>query len=139
MKTTLKDIFEAMTGEWDWFGLCCPQDNKYQTYSREISICNNVIYIAIESKTRGHGSCCDETEKDGEFSLADLLANKSWCKAVWGEEKVLSLPDVKEFSREGMEKVAQNKWIPYSKIAFQILQQQGKQEALNYIFLSMKK
>jgi len=67
----MKEIFEKIKGrEWDWFGEC----------SNEVSI--ELIRIGIIT-------IYDEQLEfysDFSYSLPDLLANKSWCKAVWGEQ-----------------------------------------------------
>jgi len=55
------------------------------------------------------------------FSLADLLANKSWCKAVWGESEIKG-DEILHFGCDY-----------HSTYAFQTLQQQGEKECIKYI------
>ena len=52
-----------------------------------------------------------------EFSLADLLANKSFCKALWAVEL----------------------WQPRSVWAWQILRDEGPDQALDYMIKTAKK
>ena len=54
-------------------------------------------------------------------SIANLLANKSWCKAVWGEEDFLS----------------HKKWQAMSRYAFNKLQQEGEEACIEYITETM--
>ena len=60
--------------------------------------------------------------------LGNLLANKSWCKAVWLEMPVLECCEQRETCP---------KWHKCSRITFQILQQQGEKEAISYILKTM--
>lgn len=86
---TLQDIFKRIEGkEWDWFG---KPKRLMKVNSVGIGLWNGALY-----------------------SLPDLLANKSWCKAVWGE-----------------------RWNLLSLIAFKTLQQEGKQSCLDYITKTM--
>ena len=58
-------------------------------------------------------------------SIADLLANKSWCKAVWGEEQIL--PSEFDIGR----------WDLEGRNAFQILRMEGEEKCLTYITETM--
>lgn len=61
----MKEIFKKIEGrEWDWFG----EDEDEVIFE---VVWNGVFGEVLTGKMF--------------FSLADLLANKSWCKAVWGE------------------------------------------------------
>ena len=86
---TLKDIFKGIEGrEWDWFG----KPKRLMKLNRSgIGIWNGGLY-----------------------SIPDLLANKSWCKAVWGK-----------------------RWNHFSSVAFKMLQQEGKQACIDYITETM--
>lgn len=88
----MKDIFKNM-GEWDWF-----EKDKSRFSIRE----DGIVFRGMI-----------------HYSLPDLLANPSWCKAVWlGSVKI-----------NGEMKSS----IHFSVNAFQILQQEGHQACLIYI------
>jgi hypothetical protein len=88
---TLKDIMPK--GEWDWEGV-----DLCQLEDCEIDYEDNCIGINAQDWIK-----C--------ISLADLLANKSWCKAVWGKE-----------------------WEKASVYAFHLLLITGQQACINYIY-----
>jgi len=90
----MKEIFEHIKGvEWDWF-------NVPKTARMKLDfIGSNVWYSSTQF-----------------WSLAELLANQSWCKAVWGEKKQPVF-----------------RWEYYSTISFQILQQEGEEACLKFI------
>lgn len=96
---TLKTIFERIEGrEWDWFNRASEKYKKINLEEKFVFIKNGELVIFIKT-----------------FSLADLLANKSWCKAVWGELR----------------------WFPLACKTFEILLTEGQQEAINYITETM--
>lgn len=120
---TLKDIFKIIEGrEWDRFGW---EDNLYPT-EKDLGIWKNGEYRL-------------------SFSLADLLANKSWCEAVWsGKEGIRAwLCENKCEYHDGFDTKSIRHWHYsyhyHSSKAFEILQQEGVQEAIDYIYLTMKK
>jgi hypothetical protein len=91
----LKTIFEIIEGrKWDNFG-----------WSK------NMTFYIDDNKFKVMGSIGDANS----YSLADLLANKSWCQAVWVE------------------------WTYLSTKTFEILRGEGTKKALNYIYKTMKK
>lgn len=126
---TLQDIFDNMKGEWDNFGHLVPKEElKLTVYEDGL--------IRLRSN------------KDLTFvvyySLADLLANKSWCIAVWGEDGMVG-----EYCRKPHEpkhcgdydcrnEVWQDGFNYHSVEAFQIHQQQGQQECIDYIIKTME-
>lgn len=60
----MKEIFAKIKGrEWDWFG------GKPENFF-----------------VRGKYLFEQKGIHEIKFSLADLLSNRSWCSAVWGEE-----------------------------------------------------
>ena len=68
----MKEIFEKIEGrEWDWFNIKFPPEDW--GFGKNDNKTLLLLYKERECRTY-------------EFSLADLLANKSWCKAVWGKE-----------------------------------------------------
>ena len=101
---TLKQIFDkADLKDFDWFG---GWEN------------NSGI---LDDNEDGIGICVGKAH----FSLADLLANKSWCKCVWKGTKV---DDNSMFWYD---------WQEYSARTFMLLQKEGEQKALDYIFKTM--
>lgn len=114
----LKEIFKNIEGrEWDWFGygsdkLILPPED------------------APEYRIRINA---------GWFSLADFLANKSWCKAVWGRVTIHECDETFVIQKErqpcicGRFRCGIEAYKLYSTKAFQILQQEGKEAALKYI------
>ena len=100
----MKTIFKKIEGrEWDWFGY-----PKSGWVVERNGILNESTRVRIDYRT-----------------LADLLANKSWCIAVWGKGKMKwNEPTIN--------------WRENSASAFQILQQNGEEAAIKYIKESMK-
>ena len=99
MNHTLEEIFDkADLTDFDWFGL------KRRDF-------NEVGSISLGIFNREEQRC---------FSLPDLLANPSWCKAVW--------VDTNDYD-----------WMVHSKDAFLILQQESEQACLNFIYETIKK
>lgn len=83
----MKELFKKLEDrQWDWFGETLDKDPV-----------EAVVFIG------------------DRYSLADLLANKSWCKAVWGSRR----------------------WIHNSAEAFHILQHEGEQACIEYIKKTM--
>lgn len=104
---TLKEIMGRIESrEWDNF------EEPAGDYGEGIYFHKNLIYFELENEEG------DVVTGERYYSLADLLANKSWCKAVWGSEY---LGDT--------EASAIN--------AFTILLRKGQQAALDYITKSM--
>jgi len=108
--------------EWDWFGHGNFGKGEDQN---EWQVIGNSLKILAPRKVLDI------------YSLADLLANPSFCKAVWGEKEIdyaityvcsdpfCSLADVHD---QGM-------W--HSTKAFQTLLLEGQQQALDYITETM--
>ncbi len=65
-------------------------------------------------------------------SFADLLANKSFCIAVWGDEGIKS-----SGGEEKQKYSVGSTWKIYSYTAFQILQQSGESECIAYVKSTM--
>jgi len=119
MNHTLQEIFEIIEGrEWDNFN---ESDNNGDYYKMRVS--DYKIIFTILNR-------CGVVDTYEHYSLPDLLANPSWCKAVWGVKNVTECCEARSTCP---------KWRLYSRRAFQILQQEGEQACLNYIFSSMKK
>lgn len=104
----MKEIFKRIEGlEWDIMG---NKATKREIVEREI----------IEGRA---------------YSLADLLANKSWCQAVWGnflcacgmrcDHGDMSTPDGYD-------------WEVCSKGALSVLQMEGQEACINYITKTMR-
>jgi len=111
----MKEIFEHIKDRsWDWFREA--SNEVCQKWLKE----DDVITV-------GDWGVCFYSSGDNTYSLADLLANKSWCKAVWGKE-MTSPPLVR-----GEVYATFPLWEHHSAQAFQILQQQGEQAAIKYI------
>lgn len=107
----MEEIFKKIEGrDWDWFGY---KPTKVECFEKGLA---NMPVVAIYTKhmEASYGS----TPAPYVFSLADLLANRSWCKAVW-------VTTVNTRCCDG--------WQEKSKKAFQILQQQGEKECISYI------
>ena len=100
-----------MKGEWDWFG---------STACKEFLIVRSVDIL------------CSDCE--AQYSLADLLADSSWCKAVWGNEIVGETecwcPVCGDHHRE-------ERYSLLSATAFRILFKEGKQACIDYITKTM--
>jgi len=98
----MKDIFKNIEGrEWDWFGM--KESCKFSS-----AIDNNELLCMTCLK---------------EFSLADLLANKSWCKTVWGEGIYEMYSIFKEVRM----------WEIKSMRAFEYLQREGEEACIEFI------
>lgn len=129
----LKDIFDNMKGEWDWFGHGGKDGYSWeemQNISKRWKIGLNQVYYSDEDLN--------------VFSLADLLSNQSWAKCVWGERL-----NTKHFQKKGLE-ISQETldstvvplkraWNYHGIEAFSILQQSGEEECLKYIHKTMLK
>lgn len=98
---TLQDIFTKM-GEREW-------DKSQHLLER--------YYPKTESGEKLF-------DPNPSMTLADLLVNKSWCKAVWGKERKATVGDVYG-------------WKMPSRDAFHILQQSGESECLDFIHRTM--
>jgi hypothetical protein len=138
---TLKDVMPK--GEWDWFGTynCAPEKRKFYVTKDKLAI--------------------DYQEWEEVFSLADLLANKSWCKAMWGEKedyctnqhtwgkKICLHCGVDTTIQPPKDSGCNHVHYPeecemcnkknedyrlHSSKAFQIFQQEDKQACINYIY-----
>lgn len=94
--------------DWDWFGFKKDKYTRLKPVDHRLLIESDLLRPIegdpLNYETTGHHAY-------EEFSLADLLANKSWCKAVWGEHA----------------------WESTSRAAFRLLQREGQQKALDYI------
>ena len=129
MNHTLQEIFKIIEErEWSWFS-----EPKKDWKIRQFHIAREMA--------------------DGEvyrsFSIADLLASHSWCKAVWGEEGVTECCGDRNYDGEDgccacgtcdikfADEIASFKY--HSLNAFQILQQESQQACLNFIYETMKK
>jgi hypothetical protein len=99
----MKEIFERIAGwEWGWFGWVIAEK---EIDSNE----NGVLYLRWGELSK-------------ECSLADCLANHSWCKAVWGDsDHEWDIGD----------------WKVRSCLAFQELQLEGPQACIDYILKTM--
>ena len=95
----MKEIFENMKGEWDWFGIPEKIKATMGLYTRKI-LTEGIPILDIWLENEERGDLYPAHQKS--FSLADLLANKSWCKAVWGK-------DWKEFSLLAFKALKHNK------------------------------
>lgn len=78
----------------------------------------------------------DSPNEPEYYSLADLLANKSWCKAVWGEgwghgKNERLYEELKQWWSHKLPHVY------FSTKAFQILQQEGEEACIDYIKKTM--
>lgn len=106
----LQQIFEKIEGrEWDWFG------NNNESWKVVSYHCGQGRLYFNADEIKG------EFGRGGAYSLADLLANKSWSKAVWGE------------AEECPDEDCCPTWKGRSYSAFQILQIDGPDDCLNYI------
>ena len=106
----MKEIFKNIEGrEWDWNGLMVEKVYRTEfTFASWSLDCGKAIATHL--------------------SLADFLANKSWCKAVWGEW---------DTRMNGTTELPKNGYIKNSTKSFQILQQEGKTACLEYIKKTM--
>jgi hypothetical protein len=127
----MEEIFKNIEGrDWDWFGQPVEKVknnsvSRYNFYTKSMLV-------------EGRG-------------LADLLSNKSFCIVVWGDEEIIKkikrkVPQQQLKSsiygsvvRASHEKKFKMKieWKKCSTKAFQILQQQGEEEAIEYIKKTM--
>lgn len=86
-------------------------------------------------------------EKFAVFSLADLLADKSWCELVWGEGRrciTCALPQFKDEMEIGTYCSCgdwgfywEKAWKACSVKAFRNLQKEGEEACLTYIKKTM--
>ncbi len=103
----MKDIFKNIEGrEWDWF-----EENEPFEWN---------VYGGDK-----HGYTLS-FNTGVSYSLADLLANKSWCKAVWKGKGFYN--SKQEFIEDG--------YIEHSLQAFQLLQE-SEEKAIDYILTTM--
>lgn len=109
----MKEIFKKIKGrEWDWFN---HPDKFNYNITRGIEIITRLCHRNDEPEFISY-----------HYSLADLLANKSWCKAVWGDK--IRHPKFK-FSSALFIIDSQYHLLT----AFRILQQQGEEAVIKYI------
>jgi len=102
----MKEIFDKIKDrEWDWFGA------------------SNCDGYGFDSQT-GH-LCVSDPQRD--YSTADLLANKSWCKAVWGDSIDCVCTGYSHDCK------CNPQWINCSQYAFAGLQISGEESCLKYI------
>lgn len=126
---SLQDVFKIIEGrEWDNFG----------NLHRDVKLSFDDSILIIESYNPDN----ENNDLIGCFTLADLLANKSFCVAVWGEEVDCSCGGTGSISgimtfHSGDCKISEG-WKK-SWEAFQILQSEGTQPAIEYIMGTIKK
>lgn len=97
----MNEIFKKIEGrEWDWFGVA-DKSKKEVSFEHGMLIIRHSSFASILA-----------------YSLADLLANKSWCKAVWGKLGEL--------------------WYHEAMYAFGTLITEGHEKAIEYIKKTMK-
>jgi hypothetical protein len=125
---TLKDIFDKINGrEWNWF----ERDTKDACFKYDI-----ISFPNGDTKVQIFDDGGDWFE---HRSLPDLLANVSWCKVVWGE----TCSECGYTEKEGgtcEEYRGEDCYLEYehhSSMAFHLLQQDGKEEAIEYILKTM--
>lgn len=128
----MKEIFEKIKGrrfDWDWFGFI--EQNDFPPKKYDITE-GGRLRVWYDMAT-----CLSL-----QYSLADLLANKSWCNAVWqgecfycSENKRKNQPKSK-FCLSGWHS-SDPYYKEHSHNAFQILQQEGQDEAIKYIKQTM--
>lgn len=87
-----------------------------------------------------------ELEQHGEIingdlvSLAELLADPEWCKAVWGDSELEHIDSFPDVLKEAIRNTGLNQpWKNESKKCFETLRDKGSQEAIEYIYNTMKK
>jgi len=144
--STVKDIFGRIQGrEWDWFGFVKNPQNEVKNNERIHWFNDDTVTEFLEVPQKLY--ITREGFKDTplltqQFTIADLLANKSWCKAVWGcgHPNYPSIQnDVKFWDNPPAiwaQCLLKNQALPWQKKStktFQILQQQGQQAAIDYI------
>jgi len=112
----MKTIFDNIKGrKWDWFGL--KKSNPFFQFNLIDAVEENCSQIQIFF-----------TDEDYNlFSLADLLANKSWCKAVWGDSIDCVCTGYSHDCK------CNPQWINCSQYAFAGLQISGEESCLKYI------
>ena len=125
---TLKDIMPIK--EWDWFGI--HKESQYKL------VVNKEIINTVSIKYEPMPFCWST------HTLADLLANKSWCKAVWGERLICSTCGVgyagedccqtrRKYREDGMcSELSAFRY--YSVQAFQLLREGNEQACIDYIY-----
>lgn len=122
----MKEIFKHIEGrDWDWFG--SSEKGNY-----EINELGELEILWAVSE------CDNEHYGWKEFSLADLLANKSWCQAVWGDRGWTCEGKGNSCEHWPDKDHRRYAWDGGSIKAFQILQQQGKEACINYITKTMR-
>jgi hypothetical protein len=113
----MKEIFKKIEGRgFDWFGYA--ELNENWVYSEPMFYCNYV-------------SPTNSRKNMVKFSLADLLVNKSWRKAVWRD----SGEGGNIYERNGDHTIECEE--VYSIVALYILQQEGKKACIKYIKKTM--
>lgn len=145
----MKTIFENMKGEWDWFGI---KDREFENGKSRFDF--GTSSLTGEDRKVVFYFLFERTEQKlavyTTFSLADLLVNKSWCKARWGEGErcvdcLKSLVKAKVSGYDGFEcdccfQVQPTKDIAcdlFSLEAFKILKQEGEKACIEYIKKTM--
>ena len=110
----MKKIFERIKDrEWDWFSGAVQKEGLHYEIEDNFLVLN-ILGVIVN------------------YSLADLLANKSWCKAVWFKKCDCSPENNPQHNL-----CDQNYWMYDSQKAFQILQQEGEQACIEYIHKTM--
>ncbi len=128
----MKEIFKKIEGrEWDWFGIKERKNHVGRIYTFRSG--QEVLELL-------HGDKGAQTY----YSLADLLANKSWCKAVWGDYGENSTAksctkNCKEHDGLISNRIAHwhMDWKSRSPDAFLILQRKGEEACIEYIKKTM--
>ena len=110
----MKLIFEHIKDrEWDWFNQRRRGDVKWEILGYGLFFIDTRFTAKISRPLR--------------FSLADLLANASFCKAVWGEK-------VFEIEMDGTRPILKP---DYHTIAFKTLTLEGEEDCIEYINKTM--
>ena len=130
----MQEIFDKIKGrEWDWFSL------NHKNFG--------IAFTSTSHLLMWHKLGMGERF----FSLADLLANQSWCKAVWGEGERIKLvekivPEQKIVSsiygetlrqRHKIKRKIKINWKTASCEAFRLLQQGDYNAVIDYIKSTM--
>jgi len=131
----MKTIFDKIKGrEWDWFKLRNP---KYAGIIPKSDYGHRKDPSNYYIKYRGKPKSWD---KKGDlvwwqFSLADLLANSSWCKAVWGEQRHHHSDNLG--SRDCERDCELPAWYRKAITAFETFLERSEQAATDYIKKTM--
>jgi len=121
----MNEIFEKMNGEWDWF-----EDGAFIPYSDK-----TLKPLKGKNFSIDEGKLFPDEYYHGGYSLADLLANKSWCSAVWGSERG---EGGNLYYREADMTIELGfNYEIMSLLTFQMLHQDGEEQAIKYIKKTM--